>query len=356
MKICYFGIYRPDFGRNKTYIDGLKQNDIEIIECRDTSRGFLKFLKLFWKHRKIRNNYDYLIVGYPGHIVVWLAKLISKRPVIFDALCTLYEGEILSRNLYKYNLFMKAWVLFIDWLAVKCADLILVESEAQKKYFVDRFNLPDEKVVRIFTGADEEIFFNDLEIKKRAKFTVLFRGRFLPEAGIEYVVQAAKLLENDDVDFLIIGGGVVEKEIGLLIQSLKPNNLEWINQYLPTNELREKMLECHVSLGQFENHIRLQRTIPHKAFESLLMGLPYITGKNMAISELLTDRENCLMVSNADPQDLAEKILELKNDKNLIQKIANNGRRLYEEKLSSIKLGRDIILAIKELSYIMTYK
>ena len=105
MKICYFGIYRPNFGRNKTYIDGLKQNDIEIIECRDTSRGFLKFLKLFWKHRKIRNSYDYMIVGYPGHIVVWLAKLISKRPVIFDALCTLYEGEILSRNLYKYNLF-----------------------------------------------------------------------------------------------------------------------------------------------------------------------------------------------------------------------------------------------------------
>ena len=50
------------------------------------------------------------------------------------------------------------------------------------------------------------------------------------------------------------------------------------------------------------------------------MGLPYITGKNMAISELLTDRENCLMVSNADSRDLADKILELKNNNNLAQK------------------------------------
>lgn len=349
MKICYFGIYRSDFGRNKTYINGLKQNGIEIIECRDNSRGPLKFLKLFFEHRKIKNSYDYLIVGYPGHIVVWLAKLISKKPVIFDALCTLYEGEILSRNLYKYNLFMKAWILFIDWLAVKCADLILVESEAQKKYFVGRFNLSDEKVARVFTGTDEEIFYTDLSIKKREKFTVLFRGRFLPEAGVEYIIQAIKLLENNDVDFLIIGGGVVEEEIGLLIQSVKLSNLEWINQYLPTDELRKKMLECHVSLGQFGNHVRLQRTIPHKCFESLVLGLPYVTGKNVAVSELLTDRENCLMVNNADPRDLADKILELKNNNNLAQKIINNGLHLYKEKLSSFKLSRDIIRAIEGL-------
>ncbi|MEK7116787.1 MAG: glycosyltransferase [Patescibacteria group bacterium] len=349
MKICYFGIYRPDFGRNKTYIDGLKQNGVEIIECRDASRGFIKFVRLFFKHWKIRNDYDYLIVGYPGHVVVWLAKLISKKPVIFDALCTLYEGEILSRNLYKYNFFMKWSVLFIDWLAAKCADLILVESEAQKNYFIKKFNLSGEKVVRIFTGTDEEIFHLDSDIKKREKFKVLFRGMFLPEAGIEYIVQAAKLLEDNNVEFLIIGSGVVEENIESLIKSLKPNNLKWVNQYLPINELREKMLECHVSLGQFGNHVRLQRTIPHKAFESLAMGLPYVTGQNAAVSELLTDRENCLMANNADPKDLAKKILELKNDENLIQKIANNGYHLYEEKLSPIKLGRDIIRAIEGL-------
>ncbi|MDP2947880.1 MAG: glycosyltransferase family 4 protein, partial [Nanoarchaeota archaeon] len=317
--------------------------------CRDDSRGFLKFIKLFFKHRKVRNSYDYLIVGYPGHIVVWLAKLISSKPIIFDALCTMYEGEVLSRNLYRHNPFMIRWVLFIDWLAVKCSNLILVESEAQKKYFINKFNLSDKKVVRIFTGADEEVFYLELDVKKRDKFTVLFRGRFLPEAGIEYIVRAAKLLENDGIEFIIIGGGVVEDKIASLIQSLNPNNLEWIRQYLPSHELRKKMLECHVSLGQFENHIRLQRTIPHKASESLAMGLPYVTGKNMAVSELLTDRENCLMVSNADPKDLADKILELKNDSNLTQKIANNGHLLYKEKLSSVKLGREIIRTIEGL-------
>jgi len=349
MKICYFGIYNPNFGRNKTYIGGLKQNGVEIVECRDTSKGLMKFWRLWRKHQLLKNDYDYMIVGYPGHIIVPFAKIISKKPIIFDALCTLYEGEILSRNLHKFNPFKKLWILFVDWSATKCADLVLVETNEQRKYFINRFHLLDKKVVRIFTGTDEEVFHLDESVIKRKKFTAVFRGRFLPEAGIKYIVQTAKILENENINFLIIGGGVVEQEIDLLVKSLKPSNLEWVNRYLGVDELKKMMLECHISLGQFENHIRLHRTIPHKAFESLAMGLPYVTGRNKAISELLIDEENCLMVNNADPKDLAEKILKLKNDQEFLKKIAENGLYLYEERLLSIKLGRDIIRAIENI-------
>src|SRR3989344_6457800 len=98
MRICYFGIYNPEESRNKIYIKGFKEHGVEIIECRDVTRGPLKYLYLFWKHWKIRNKYDFLIVGYPGHVVVPFAKLISKKPVILDALCSLYEGVIVSRQ------------------------------------------------------------------------------------------------------------------------------------------------------------------------------------------------------------------------------------------------------------------
>ena len=98
MTICYFGIYKSDYSRNKVYISGLKELGVDIIECQNDSRGLVKYPKLFLKHWKIRNNYDYLMVGYPGHPVVWFAKLISKKPIIFDALCTMEEGVLISRG------------------------------------------------------------------------------------------------------------------------------------------------------------------------------------------------------------------------------------------------------------------
>lgn len=351
MKLCYFGIYDPDFGRNKVYISGLKHNGVEIIECRDTSRGPLKYWRLWWKHRAIIRNggYDALIVGYPGHIVVPFAKRLSTKPVVFDALCTLYEGEVISRGKYGLNPLMRAWFRSIDSRAARAADLVLVETDAQKDYFIKKFSLSPDKVFRVFTGCDEDVYHPEQGIAKRDRFTAVFRGKFLPEAGVAHIVRAAKLLEGSDINIRIIGNGHEEAAVAALIKDLKPKNLEWIRERLPPDILRRKLLECHVSLSQFAAHERLERTIPHKAFETLALGLPYITGRARGISELLTDGKDCLMTNLADSDDLAAKILMLKNDADLLASIANNGHNLYERELTQQKLGRDIITAIDSL-------
>lgn len=349
MKICYFGIYTQSFGRNKVYISGLKENGVEVIECCDNSPGILKYWRLWRKHRLIRDKYDCMIVGYPGHLVVPLAKLISHKKVVFDALCTLYEGEIISRGKYRFNLLMRSWVLLIDWLAVKCADLILVETNTQKDFFVKRFLLKPKKVVCIFTGVDEDAFYYDPFVQKQSKFKVLFRGQLLREAGVKYIVEAAKILENQDIDFLLIGNGHLEKEVQTIIDRLKPKNLERISTYITQETLRIKMQECHVSLGQFEKHERLARTIPHKAFESFALRLPYITGDTLAVREIMEDGTNAFLVPLADSRALAEKILFLSKKKELLEYVASNAKLNFETNLSSKKLASKIIEAINKM-------
>lgn len=347
MKICWFGVYNLKESRNRIYIRGFKELGVEIIECRDDSNGLLKYFKLFKKHWKIRNNYDFLVVGYPGHPVVWLAKLLSNKPIIFDALCTVEEGVIISREEHNRYSLKYFYIRFIDWLAVKSADLVLVESEAQRIFFEGKFGKSDKYKV-VYTGADDSIFYPD-NIKKREKFAVVFRGKFLPEAGVKYVLRAAKILENSDVGFLILGNGWLQDEVKKEISILNLKNLEWISDWLAVDDVRKKMLECNLSLGQFENHERLKRTIPHKAYESLALGLPYITAQAQGISEILTEGENCLMVKPADPKDLADKILQLKNDPKLAEKIANSGLDLYRGKFTPTQLAKKI------KSFLMTF-
>lgn len=341
MKICWFGIYNPQESRNRIYMRGLKTLGFEIVECRTTRGSFGKYFDLFLKHLKLRNEYDFLMVGYPGHSIVWFAKLISKKPVIFDALCTMEEGVLISRNEFKKNSLKYFYIKFIDWISVKTADLVLVESKIQKKFFEKKFGKSDKYKV-VYTGADDSVFYPDLSITKEEKFTAVFRGKFLPEAGVTYILKAAKILEDSQINFRIIGNGWLEKEIKKEISELNLKNIELISKWLSDDEMRAKMLECHVSLGQFEGHERLGRTIPHKAFETMALGMPYITARAGGISEILTDGVNCLMVNPADPQDLAEKILRLKNDLSLAQKISENSLKLFLEKFSPIKLAENI--------------
>ncbi len=351
IRICYFGFYDPDLSRNGNYIKGLKQNNAKVIECCDCSRGLIKYYKLFIKHWKIRNKYDVMIVGYAGHVITLFAKLISKKPVILNALASLYEARIVSRRKYaKHSL--GAWrTLLIDWLAFKFADLSLFESNKEKEFIVKKFSINPRKCVGLYTGADDAIFYPNANIKKANKFTVLFRGRFLPEAGVKHILEAAKILEKEEINFLIIGFGLLEKEIKEQIKKLKLKNLKLISRYIKPEKLREKMLPAHISIGQIENHERLKTTVPYKVFESLALKLPYITGNSLGIGELLEDRKNCLMVNLADPQDLADKIMELKNSSELRKKIAENGYKLYKEKLTPKVLGKELLNIIRTKLY-----
>ncbi len=351
IEICYFGVYESSLSRNGNYIIGLKQNNAKVIECCDCSQGLVKYYKLFIKHWKIRNKYDVMIVGYAGHLITPFAKLVSKKPVILNAMTSLYEANIIARKKYSKNSFMAWRIWLIDWLAFKFADLVLVETNKQKEYLVKRFKIKPRKYARLFTGADDAIFYPDDSIKKDDKFTVLFRGRFLPEAGVRHILQAAKILEKEEVKFLILGFGLLEKEIKDQIKSLNLKNLELITRRLEEKELREKMLTAHISIGQIENHERLKRTIPYKAFESLALKLPYITGNSLGINELLEDGKNCIMVNLADPEDLADKIMKLKNSSDLRKKIAENGYKLYKEKLNPEVLGKELLNIIRTKLY-----
>ena len=289
------------------------------------------------------------MVGYPGHPVVWFAKLISKKPIIFDALCTMEEGVLISRGQKGFLGLKEKYIKFVDWLSVKYADVVLVETEAQRNFFEKKFGKSGKYKV-VYTGVDDEFFYKDDEVKKNEKFTAVFRGKFLPEAGVEHVVRAAKILEDKGVSFLIIGNGFLEKDIRSLINEIQPKNLELISNYLEFDDLRNKMLAGHVSLGQLEDHERLERTIPHKCFETIAMGLPYITARTKPVAEILKDGESVLFVNPADPKDLAEKILYLKNNPEVAKRMGNNGYKIYQERFTPKKLAGDILAILQTLN------
>lgn len=338
--ILYFGIFDQEFSRNKVYISGLRARGYEVLICTDKTSGFLKYWHLFKKHQTLRGKYDAMIVGYPGYIVVPFAKLITRKPVLFDALCSFYEGEILSRDVLHEIPFRKLYAKTIDWFATRCADAVLVESDKQCAYFITEMGVRAEKVITVYTGVDDSVFYADDSIKKFDRFTVLFRGRITNEAGVETVLRAAKLLEDEPINFLIVGFGWNKEmeRFNTVLHELKPKNLRHVAQQLPMSELREVMQKCHLSLGQFADHERLRRTIPHKAFESLVIKLPYITARAEGVSEVFTDGETCLMVRPNDPADLAEKILHLKEDAAHAGRIAAAGYALYKERFAPEKV------------------
>lgn len=346
MKICYFGIYKSDLSRNKIYISGLRKKGVEVIECRDDGGRFVKYWNLWRKHRMIKNKYDAIIVGYPGHVIVPFAKLISKKPVIADILGSFKDAQIHSHNSGVVRRFKDS---VIDWMAVKFSDVVLLESEAQKVFFIKRYgNLKKFKV--LYTGVDEAVFIQDENsVKKTFPKIILFRGRLTPESGIFHILKSAELLkERKDIIFRIIGFHYrLGQQVKDIIKEKNLSNVDLIYDYLSDSALFDKMKDASISLGQFESNPRLDRTIPHKIFESMITNLPLITAYSPAVGELLKDGESCIFVRRADPVHLAEKISFLANNPEIGKRLANNARTVYEKKCSKEVLMAELFNIIQ---------
>ena len=108
-------------------------------------------------------------------------------------------------------------------------------------------------------------------------------------------------------------------------------------------DISKKIKEADVVLGIFGATRKTQMVIPNKVYEGLALGKAVITADTPAIRELLTDHENVLLCKAGDPQDLANKILELKRDSGLRLRIGVNGHTIFTSKLTPKIIVGDLL-------------
>ncbi len=359
MKVLYFGSYSLNNQRNAILIKGLRENGVEVIECKDGSKSLLlKYVKLFFKHLRFLGKYDVMIVGFSGQEMMPLARLLTyppfsgltRRPIVFDVFTSHYMGYILDRKYFSPKSLRAKYYHFLDYLSCHLADIVILDTQAHIDYFVKEFVLPKEKFRKIWLGANSEAFpYSGANLNHDSIFNVVFWGNFIPLQGVEYVIKAAKFLANEDINLYLIGGGQTKVNNEDLAKELELKNVEFTGK-LSDQDRNQKIAEADVCLGAFGESIKAGITIQNKIFEALCSGRAVLTARTKAIEELLTDRENCLLCDKADPEDLVRKILELKNNSELKNKIAKNGHEFFVENLTEKKLGNNLLNVIKELS------
>ncbi len=346
--VLYFGTYDPEYSRNRVLIDGLRENGVEVVECRDDSLGLKKFWKLFLKLRQIKKEYDAVVIGFFGPLMVAFAKIITRKPVIFDPLVFLYDTNVMDRKVTKPGTFRAFYYWFLDWLNLRLADMILLDTEEHIKYASKEFGVKANKFKKLLIGTREDIYHPMANNSENKKFLVEFHGIFNTLQGVEFIIQAAKKLESrEDIKFIIIGGGKDKVKHFKLAEDLKVKNIEFISP-VDKKELAFKISQSDVCLGIFGVSEKAKRVIPNKVYECVAMKKPVISADTPAIREFFTD-DDLTLVKIADAEAIARAILKLKDNKELMEKLANNAYEKLVSNASTKILGLKFKEIIKEL-------
>ena len=356
MTVCYFGNYEPEYNRNRVIINGLKKNNVEVIECQENySVGIIHYFRLLKKLRQLikKQKIDLIIVGaidFSRPLVI-LVKLFFSTPVVWDAFYSVYEARVYDRQ-WLSKRHPKAILYYVlEWLCTKLADVILLDTNQHIDYFVKLFKANPHKFLRVFVGADNELFLLDKNNEDQTDniFLVEFYGKYIPLQGVEYIIRAAKILEKySDIKFKLIGNGQTYVTIRKLAVELDIKNIEFISDRLPYTEIVGLVAGCQVGLGIFGANEKTQRVIPNKVYEMVAMKKPVISANTPAIKELFCDRQDILLCHAADADDLAAKILELKNNSELRHKIAKAGYETFKVKATPQVVVAHLLVDLKE--------
>ena len=347
-RILMIGNWRLDrYTRGRVMYEGLKKNNADVKLF--LASGFFKYPKI--KMRLLKKDYDIVIPnGKLVMIVTKAMRIFIKKKIVFDVFISDYEALVESRKLIKKGSLKSRIYYFFDRYSCKFSDIVLLDTNEHINYFVNKFDLDKKRFRRIFVGANEKLFYPRKSKRKDKKFRILFYGTFIPGHGIKYILKAAKMLEKDkDIEFLLIGTGQTYDEMCKLSKKLKNKNVKftgWVN----FKKIPSFIADADVCLGMFGDHIKkIDRVIGNKIYEIIAMKKPLITGEAKAMKEAFTDKEDVLFCKMDDEKSLADAIQTLKDNPKLMDKIANNGYKLFKKRFTAKQIGKSVLEVIKEL-------
>ncbi|MGE5683201.1 MAG: glycosyltransferase family 4 protein [Bacillota bacterium] len=159
------------------------------------------------------------------------------------------------------------------------------------------------------------------------KFVIGYAGNIGSAQGLKIMTDAAKCTKDlSDIIYLIIGDGV-DREF--LEREISENNLKNVLLLPPVS--RDEIIK-YISLFDLmtiplvKNDL-FKITIPSKLYESMAAGIPVLLSVDGEARKILEDSKCGIFIEPENSKMLAEKIIELYNNRILLSEFGRNGRK-----------------------------
>ena len=243
---------------------------------------------------------------------------------------------------------------------LKCGRLILISARGLDKIIavsrdiyqeIMRNGFPEQSIVNIPNSVDVDLFQPGKYYEKRRLGKITFVGRLGEEKGLEYLIQAMKVVKTEwkGVKLSIVGDGQLRasleelrQKLGLMDDIIFAGHTDTV---LPYYQGADIFVLPSLSEG-----------LPLSLLEAMSCGLPVvativggnaeIVDPNLKTKEVVSDYhigEHGILVNPKDVNGLAKALLRLLKDDGLSKQMGSKARTLVENKFSLEKIVKEYV-------------
>lgn len=277
--------------------------------------------------KSIFNWYDYDIV------IAWNYQLPSFALNAFDNEFTIshFHSDIYDLDISKYPEQKKNYEMQVEvWNKV---DRITTISNRSKQSLLDIFPQFSNKVSFLHNGFDINNIINKSLLKEEKEFLfnekclrLISIGRLDKNKNFSLVLKAISILKRKciNVDYLLLGIG---DQLTLLQDEAKElgiaDNVHFLGYIQnPYPYIKKSDVLCLSSFSE---------GWPTVIVEAMCLGKTFITTPVSGASEELSNNESCGLVSGWNPEEYAQRIEKLYQEKELRNQLGKNGKELIKK-------------------------
>ena len=303
------------------------------------------FCELVYLHHLLCDKYDVAFIDSTPPIQglkLPIVRLFRKCPVVYNAQ-DLFPDTLSGTGLAKKGGLLWKIGSWVARVTFNNTDKIIAISEDIKRTLVEEKGIPADKVVVVYNWVDsdavvpiakeENPLFEEFGLN-REKFHVVYAGNLGNAQNINIVVDAAaRLRDNENVEFVVFGSGGLESDIRALIETEGLKNLRLL-PLQPVERVKYVyslgdvcLVSCKEGLGG--------SAMPSKTWSILSCGRPVLANFDEGeLQMILTKNQLGVFTKAGDLEGFVEAISQLAAEPEKCEKMGARGRQFILDNLT----------------------
>lgn len=248
----------------------------------------------------------------------------------------------------------------IEWFILRAATKVIVVSE-EMAHALTKLGVSGNRIFIVPDGTDCKMFNlnldgRDIRVKHNLNQApvIIYHGDIKPPDGVDLLYRAfALILKRVPAAKLLIvgGGGRYFDKLKNLAEELGIEKSIICTYWVPHSEVPKYIAAADVGAMPMRATLNHNCYLSFKLFEYWGAGKPVVTSNLKAISRIVKNGVNGLVVESEDVEALADAFIELLENPEKAQKMGREGRQLVEANFDWDVLMRKEVELYKDMCY-----